>query len=213
MRHDARAEHGIPDDALVIGFVGRLAPDKGMVELAGAWNQLRAREPRAHLLLVGWWTELGSGLTELGVALRCDPRVHFIGPRNDLPRMYAAMDVLALPTYREGFPNVALEAAAMALPIVATSVSGCVDAVQDGVTGTLVSARDADALATALQRYLADQPLRERHGAAGRRRVLAEFRREAIWEAIAAEYRSLLSTRSLDLALLPTGPGHDEESA
>jgi glycosyltransferase involved in cell wall biosynthesis len=102
------------------------------------------------------------------------------------------MDVVALPSYREGFSNVALEAAAMALPIVATSVPGCIDAVRDGITGTLVAPRDAAAFADALQRYLSDADLRERHGKAGRNWVLAEFRREAIIEAIAAEYRSLL---------------------
>src|SRR5260370_23786926 len=79
------------------------------------------------------------------------------------------MDIVALPTYREGFSNVALEAAAMALPIVATSVPGCIDAVRDGITGTLVAPRDPVALADALQRYLSDPDLRQRHGQAGAR--------------------------------------------
>ena len=83
----------------------------------------------------------------------------------------------------------------MALPIVATDVPGCCDAVRDGVTGTLVPVRDAGALAAALERYLADPALRARHGAAARERVLVEFRREAIWEAIADEYRRLLGSR------------------
>jgi glycosyltransferase involved in cell wall biosynthesis len=132
--------------------------------------------------------EVNAAIAEL----RSDPRVHFRGVDWDSPRLFASMDVLALPTYREGFPNVALEAAAMSRPIVATSVPGCVDAVQDGVTGTLVPARDPVALADALQRYLSDPALRAKHGEAGRRRVLAEFRREAIWDAIAAEYRTLI---------------------
>jgi glycosyltransferase involved in cell wall biosynthesis len=189
-----RTEHGIPEDALVVGFVGRITRDKGIVELAAAWKRLREELPQLHLLLVGW-NELEPGLAALGAALQGDPRVRSIGPQSDMPRLYAAMDVVALPTYREGFPNVALETAAMRLPIVATSVPGCVDAVRDGVTGTLVPARDADALAEALRRYLVDPSLRAAHGEAGRRRVLAEYRREAIWEAIAAEYRDLLGVR------------------
>jgi glycosyltransferase involved in cell wall biosynthesis len=85
----------------------------------------------------------------------------------------------------------------MALPIVATSVPGCVDAVEDGVTGTLVPARDAGLLANALQRYLHDAALRATHGEAARRRAVGEFRREAIWHAVAAEYRGLLETAAV----------------
>ncbi len=194
VRSEIRGQLQIPEDALVIGFVGRLARDKGIVELAAAWKQLRERDPRLHLLLVGW-NELEPGLAEMGAALQADPRVRLTGPRSDVPRLYAAMDVVALPTYREGFPNVAVEAAAMALPLVATSIPGCVDAVQDGVTGTLVPVADAGALRVALERYIADPALRSRHGQAGRRRVLQDFRREAIWEAIDAEYQRLLEAR------------------
>jgi glycosyltransferase involved in cell wall biosynthesis len=105
------------------------------------------------------------------------------------------MDLVALPSYREGFPVVALEAAAMGLPIVATRVPGCVDAVQDGITGTLAPPRDPAALASALERYLSDPALRARHGEAARRHVVTEFRPEALWEAVLAEYRSLLRPR------------------
>jgi glycosyltransferase involved in cell wall biosynthesis len=99
---------------------------------------------------------------------------------------------VALPTWREGFSNVALECGAMELPIVGAAVPGVVDAIHDGVNGLLVPARDAAALAAALQRYLADPKLRARHGAAGRRLVTTEFRPEPIWEAIAETYEELL---------------------
>jgi glycosyltransferase involved in cell wall biosynthesis len=192
VRAAARALHGVPAGALVVGFVGRLMREKGVVELAAAWRELRERDPRLHLLLVGW-LELEPEVAGAAEALRADPRVHFTGPSSDLPPLYAAMDLVTLPTYREGFPNVALEAAAMALPIVATSVPGCLDAVEDGVTGTLVPPRDAAALARAIAGYADDPALRERHGEAARSRVLARFAREAIWEAIASEYAALLA--------------------
>lgn len=194
-RAETRAKHGIPPEALVVGFVGRFVLDKGIAELAGAWRQLRESHPRLHLMLAGGPDEADPAPAEVMDALRSDGRVHFTGFDPNMPLLYAAMDVVALPTYREGFPNVALEAAAMALPVVATSVLGCVDAVEDGVTGMLIPARDPVALANALRRYLGDPGLRATHGAAGRRRVLADFRREAIWEAIAAEYRDLLACR------------------
>ncbi len=85
----------------------------------------------------------------------------------------------------------------MALPVVATSVPGCVDAVVDGVTGTLVPPDDPKALAEAIARYLDDPELRRRHGQAGRERVLRDFQPEAIWEATYQEYVRLLRAKGL----------------
>ncbi|WP_242343905.1 glycosyltransferase family 4 protein [Anaeromyxobacter terrae] len=207
VRSAARSKHGIPQDALVVGFVGRLARDKGIVELAGAWRQLRAN-PRLHLLLVGALDSTDAPPTEIMTALHSDPRVHRAGqvPVADTPPLYAAMDVVVLPTYREGFGQVALEAAAMALPIVATMVSGCVDAVRDAVTGTLVPARDIEGLVGALRRYLEDPALRAEHGSAARRRALAEFSPDAMWNALAEEYGDLiLRARARGPERAPTG--------
>lgn len=191
MRRAARREFAIPEDAPVIGFVGRLVREKGVGELAEAWRALRAAFPAAHLLLLGPEERQDPVDPAALAALRCDPRAHLLGNVRDTPRGYAAMDVVALPTYREGFPNVALEAAAMALPIVATAVPGCTDAVVDGATGLLVPARDGAALARALGRYLSDSALRAAHGEAARARVLADFGREGIWEAHVSEYFAL----------------------
>lgn len=193
VRAAVRSQHGIAPDALVVGFIGRLVRDKGVAELVSAWQRLRERHPRLHLLVVGPFESEDALPDEVVTALRTDDRIHLVGLDWETPRLYAAMDVLALPTYREGFPNVLLEAGAMGLPVTATRTSGCVDAVIDGVTGTLVPPRDAEALAEALERYLSDPGLRDAHGAAARRRVLAEFRPEAIWQAIADEYRELLA--------------------
>jgi glycosyltransferase involved in cell wall biosynthesis len=187
-----RAELGIPADAFVVGFVGRLVADKGVVELAEAWARVREALPGAHLLAVGPWEPQDPVPGAVRERLEADPRAHLPGRRPDVPALYRAMDVVALPTYREGFPNVLLEAAAMRLPAVATAVPGCVDALVDGVTGTLVPARDAGALADALLRYARDPELARRHGAQGRERVLREFAQERLWEELLAEYRALL---------------------
>jgi len=114
-----------------------------------------------------------------------------------MPEFYRMVDLIVLPTYSEGFPNVLLEAAAMALPVVATRVTGCVDAVEDQVTGALVPPRDADALLAAMVRYLDDPELRNRHGAAARERVLRSFRPEPIWDAVLEEYHHLLKAKGL----------------
>ena len=195
VRMRTRAEHGIPPDALVVGFVGRLARDKGIVELGVAWRALRT-DRRVHLLVVGAPDPVDPPPGDVLAALRADPRVLLLGHVSEMTPLYAAMDVVALPTYREGFGQVALEAAAMALPIVATRVPGCVDAVKDGTTGTLVPARDPASLVDALRRYLSDPELRARHGAQARQRALREFRQDAIWTALAAEYEDLLHRAS-----------------
>src|SRR5262249_20793838 len=129
---------------------------------------------------------------EIRSSLECDERVHLAGFINDTRPFYMGIDVLALPTYREGFPNVLLEAASMRVPIVATRVTGCVDAVVDNVTGLLVPPYDSSALTAALQKYLGDSSLREQHGRAGRARIEAEFRCERLWQALADVYDELI---------------------
>lgn len=192
-RAASRAAHGIPCDARVVGYVGRVVRDKGLVELIEAWQVLRAEFPELHLLVVGTAEPQDPLPPETDRLMRTDARVHLTGFVWDTASLYSAMDLVALPTYREGFGLVAIEAAAMGLPVVATLVPGCVDAVQDGVTGTLVPSRDAPALAGAIRRYLRDPELRRRHGRAGRARAVQDFGQQAIWEALYAEYARLLS--------------------
>src|SRR5262249_12116948 len=129
-------------------------------------------------------------------ALRSDQRVTMRGLDWNTPPLYAAMDLFVLPSYREGFGLSAAEAAAVGLPVVATRIPGCVDAVQDGVTGTLVPPKNVAALVDAIARYRLDSRLRQEHGAAGRIRVSREFRQEAIWNATRAEYFALLAAPS-----------------
>jgi glycosyltransferase involved in cell wall biosynthesis len=191
-RRAARVALGLPPDARVIGFVGRLGRDKGLVELAAAWRALRAEDPDLRLILVGPDEPNDAPPPEVMTALRSDPRVLAPGVDWETPKYYRAMDIVALPTYREGFGVVALEAAAMQLPVVATRVTGCVDAVADGVTGTLVRSQDAGALTAALRAYLDDPALRARHGEAGRARALRDFEPRAIWDALHAEYVALV---------------------
>ena len=194
-RSALRAELGIPTAATVIGFVGRLVRDKGIVELAQAWQSLREEHPEAQLVLVGDLEQRDAVPDSVMRGLIEDPRVHRTGFVADAAPFYAAMDLLVLPTYREGFPNVPLEAAAMELPAVVTQMTGCVDAVEDGVTGTIVPVRDADALARAIAAYLEEPELRARHGRAGRKRVLETFDPRGIWRALWRTYLDLLEAR------------------
>jgi glycosyltransferase involved in cell wall biosynthesis len=194
-RQELCSQYGIPLDALVVGFVGRIVRDKGIAELVSAWKTLCKEFPKLHLLMVGEFEPQDPVSPEVKHSLNHDSRIHMTGMTWNTPQLYAAMDVLVLPTYREGFPVVPLEAAAMQLPIVATRIPGCIDAVQDGVTGTLVPPRNAEALVEAIRAYLQNPELRVQHGQAGRDRVLRDFRQEAIWEALYQEYIRLLQEK------------------
>jgi pyridoxal phosphate-dependent aminotransferase EpsN len=129
---------------------------------------------------------------ELRARIKADPQIIQTGFIEDPEAAYSLMTVMAFPSYREGFGYAMLEAAALELPVVATRVTGCVDAVVDGRTGTLVPPRDAAALATAIAAYLKDRSLCQRHGAAGRKRVELDFRPEPIWQLLYEEYLELL---------------------
>ena len=198
-REAVRSKWNVPTDARVIGFIGRLVRDKGLVELTEAFATIRDDYPNAYLLLVGPEEERDPVPAEVLQQLRADDRVRMVGEEWNTPPLYAAMDLVVLPTYREGFPNVPLEAASMGRPVVATRIPGCVDAVADGETGTLVPPQDARALATAIKSYLDAEALRRAHGDAGRQRVLREFRQEVIWQALYDEYCRLLKARGLTL--------------
>lgn len=196
---DVRRRLGLAERAPVIGFLGRLARDKGIVELLDAFDLVRARRPDARLVLVS--ADLADEDTPAEVARRV-PRTPgvIVVPRVDDVRPYlAAMDVLGFPSHREGFPNVVLEAAALAVPAVGYPVTGVRDAIVDGVTGRLVAAHDADALALALAGYLDDPARRAAHGGAARSRAVAEFARPTVWRRWADAYRAALGAHGRPL--------------
>jgi glycosyltransferase involved in cell wall biosynthesis len=192
-----REKYAIPVEDLVLGFVGRIVRDKGIVELIEAWNILKEEFPNLHLLMVGPFENQDPIPTDVEKQLREDTRVHLTGMvTEDISHLYSIMDLCVLPTYREGFPVMPLEAGAMGLPIIATKVPGCVDAIQDGVTGMLVPPYDSEALTVALRKYLSDPDLRQSHGDAARKRVLLDFKPEDIWEATYLEYVRLLKEKN-----------------
>ncbi|SRR5579883_1514864 len=197
IRQETRQKYRIPTDALVVGFVGRVVRDKGITELAETWKILREEFSSLHLLMVGPLEPQDPVPPDVEDLLKSDPRIHLTGMIQNTESFYAAMDILTLPTYREGFPNTPLEGAAMQLPVVATRIPGCIDAVQDGVTGILVPPRDVGALTQAIRMYLNSPELRQEHGLAGRSRALQSFNQVVIWEALYQEYQRLLLEKRL----------------
>ncbi|MBC8131384.1 MAG: glycosyltransferase family 4 protein [Deltaproteobacteria bacterium] len=192
VRAQVRQELKIPANAPVLGFVGRVTRDKGIAELAGAWRLLAALFPDLHLVVVGPTESHDPVPDKILRQLRSDERVRLIAKVTDPARYYAIMDVVTLPTYREGMPTVPLEAAAMRLPVVATAVAGCVDAIVDGVTGTLVPPYSVQALADAIAAYVDSPELCKEHGTSGRERVLRDFIPEQVWERVLGLYQTEL---------------------
>jgi glycosyltransferase involved in cell wall biosynthesis len=189
-----RQKFGIAEKDLVVSCIARQMIAKGYVELVNAWSLVRAQFPHAWLLVIGHAEEHDALPPETTSAMASDPSIVQVGgiDKKLSPAFYHCSDLIVLPTYREGFPNVPLEAAAMGLPIVATQVEGCTDAVIDGVTGTLVPPKTIEPLAKAIIHYLASPELRMKHGKAAQLRVQKEFQREIIWEAQYEFYLSQL---------------------
>ena len=189
------AQHENQDIAPVIGFIGRIHPDKGLDLLAAATEVLARRGSRGSLLVVGA-SDSPAG-DELRTALEQSSwPVRLIGAQSDVAPALRRMDMLCLPTLREGFPNVVLEAAAAGVPTVATSATGVVDAVVDTKTGVICPDRDPEHLADLLSRLLASSELRGQMGEAARARAEATFARPQVWEKTAAYYASIMPRRS-----------------
>lgn len=197
-----REQLGIPEKASVIGFVGRLTRDKGIMELLDAFDNILETLPQTCLLLVGPFEEGDPIPPNYARRLQTHPKVVLTGYVMDTAPYYHLMDVLAFPSFREGFGNVVLEAGAAGIPVVGCRVTGVVDAVVDGVTGILIPAGDVSALADALVTYLQNPELRRKHGQAGCERALRDFRQEVIWEALCQEYINLLQEQVLPVPRL-----------
>ena len=184
------------DHGPILGITGRITEEKGFGELVEAMSLLRNDFPKAHLLVIGgqlsterdtFQDRLVDFIGQEGL----DSSVTFAGFRDDVHELLGLLDLFVLPSYREGLPRSVLEAMAMELPVVATQIRGCREAVADEVTGLLVPSKDADALARAISRILSDQELAARFGKAGRERVVNTFDERFVFARLQKTYEEL----------------------
>jgi glycosyltransferase involved in cell wall biosynthesis len=188
-----RAKFNIQEGSKVIGFTGRLAKDKGIEELVQFFVELSARYKQVELIICGGPDESDPVNDETLKLINSHPNIHLIGHVAHMPPYYHIMDVFVFPTYREGFGTVLLEASAVGLPIVATRVTGVVNAVLDGETGMLVEVRDSQALTNAVS-YILDHPEEAKlMGESARMHVSKNFRPEDINEAYFQLYEKLIA--------------------
>jgi glycosyltransferase involved in cell wall biosynthesis len=192
---DVRERLGIAQNAFVVGFVGRLTRDKGLPELVAAFDEILRAEPEARLLLVGWFDAAEDALgPDLRACIESHPRIHCTGFVDSTAPYYRAMDVMVLPTWREGFPNVVLEAAATAIPVVTTESTGSRDSVLPEVTGLLIPPGYPEAISEAVLKLLRDPQRRWRMGQAARAWVIEHFVDGRVLGLTVAYYKSLLES-------------------
>lgn len=169
----------VPSADVVVGFVGRLTRDKGLLELLAAWEQLVHDVAGCSLVLAGA-PEPDAEQGPLADALAVSPRTHLVGHLEDLAPLYSRIDVLVLPSHREGLPTVVLEAATYGIPCITTSATGAAEPVLPDVTGLVVPVASTPALLRALRRMVTDGDLRARMGLAARQHVTERWARDDV---------------------------------
>jgi glycosyltransferase involved in cell wall biosynthesis len=196
-RERLRADWGIAAGEVVVGTVGRLVREKGIVELLEAAHRLRKDGAPVRFVIVGPRDPGKSdAVTAADIERAAADGVVLTGERTDMPECYAAMDVFVTASWREGFPRAAMEAAAMGLPTVATDIRGNRQVVVDGATGLLCPVRDSAALAGAIARLVADPSSRAAMGRAATARAAEHFDQQTVVDRTLAAYRgSELSAR------------------
>lgn len=190
-RNRLREEAGLPSDAVIIIFMARLTRQKGILELAEAFNSLAETHNNLYLWVIG--TE--ETVTFQEVLLKAPSHTdHIIRTEfTNTPEAYlSASDILCLPSHMEGFGQVIVNASACQLPVVGTRIIGVRDAVEEGVTGLLYTAGNVQELVNTLALVIADFQLRTRLGLAGRKRVIAQFDQSEITNLTLKYYQKII---------------------
>ncbi|MCU1430163.1 MAG: glycosyltransferase [Actinomycetia bacterium] len=192
-----RKEMGAERGDVVCGIVGRLVWEKGYREVFDAARRLRERVPRLRFAIIGPFDDDKADAVSRDDIAQAEAagNIRFLGMRDDVDELYAAMDCYALASYREGFPRSAMEAAASGLPIVATDIRGCRQVVDHERTGLLVPPRSAGGLATAIERLASDASLRATMGTAAKAKARREFDQAHVIDTTLTVYDRLLNER------------------
>jgi glycosyltransferase involved in cell wall biosynthesis len=188
-----KKRYGISTAKSVVGFVGRLTKDKGIIELYNAWQKVKLRFPEALLLMIGEVDERAPLPDQWLVRIDADETIIRAGGVTNMATQYALMDFLVLPSHREGLGNVVLEAAAMKKPAIVSYVTGLKDTIVKNQTGLFCQAYSVEELTDKIINYLVNKPLVEAHGRAARERVARYFCPEDVWNEKLRLYQRLVA--------------------
>ncbi len=187
-----RAELGVPESAFAFGYVGRITRDKGINELFSAARRILADYENAALIIIGPKDNAEPICEELFEWSKAQPRIHYTGFTNEVEQYISTLDVSILPSYREGFGNVIIEAEAMQVPVIVTDISGARSAMRNGETGLLVAVKHVDALVAAMRRLYESPEERARMGQNGLAFVQGSFDQQVLYEKkLEVKYRLL----------------------
>ncbi len=194
-----RCDLALSPDAPLVGFVGRLVEDKGILELLQAARIVLREMPSVRFLIIGPvdHDKPDALIPEVAEAYGVADACVFTGMRQDMPELYALMDVFVLPSHRECFPRSPMEASAMGVPCVLTGIRGCREVVEHGRNGVLVPLGDVQALAGAILDLLTGREKARCMSEEGRRMALERFDERLVFDKVKAEYVRLLGEKGL----------------
>jgi glycosyltransferase involved in cell wall biosynthesis len=179
----------IQENDFVYIFVGRLVTDKGINELVAAFKKLKINQPNAKLLLVGpLETELDPLSTATLEAIENVKEIKAVGYQNDVRLYFAIANCLVFPSYREGFPNVVMQAGALGLPSIVTNINGCNEIIIKGENGLIIPTKDEKALLEAMLQCMEDETFYAILKQNARPMIVDRYEQKVVWEAILREY-------------------------
>lgn len=183
---------GILKTDFVFIFVGRLVADKGINELVVAFNQYSSINSNVKLLLVGpQEPKLDPLNLDTLSIIRDNQAIVDVGFQSDVRSYYAVADALIFPSYREGFPNVVLQAGAMGLSAIVTNISGCNEIIQNGKNGIVIPIKDKKAIYMAMSKLVSDNDFQNHLRVNSRKMILSRYKQKLVWDALKNEYSQL----------------------
>jgi glycosyltransferase involved in cell wall biosynthesis len=182
---------GITPQDFVYIFVGRLVGDKGINELVKAFKKLSSEINGIKLLLVGVLeSELDPLTSETLCEMEFNKNIISVGYQNDVRPYFSVSDVLVFPSYREGFPNVVMQAGAMGLPSIVTDINGCNEIVIEGENGCVIPVKNIEILYSSMKKILEDEILMSHLQQNARQMIVSRYEQSVVWQAILEEYKS-----------------------
>jgi glycosyltransferase involved in cell wall biosynthesis len=183
----------IPDESFLLLYTGRIVTDKGVNEFISAYDTLSKSHPNLHVLLVGdYETALDPIAALTQTLIHNHPQIHTVAFQSDIRPYFCIADLLVLPSYREGLPNVLIEGGSCGLPLIATNINGCNEVIIEGENGLLIPPRDTQALIHAIQKLLDDPELYRHLKDNARSSIVRRYDQHYYWEQLHRELDSLL---------------------